>query len=168
MRFRSAPVVRLADAKPVELGHCGTADGRWRLYLFADAADPASPSSRLRALCDRLDRPGSALRRHTPAGADIDSVVDIRAVFRQSHRELALGAMPPLLLPAKGRLGLHDYEKMFCPALDPAGKVFAMRGINDEGCMVLVRPDQYVAAIFPLEGDDELAAFFSPFMTVTD
>jgi phenol 2-monooxygenase len=168
MRFHSAPVVRLADAKPVELGHCGTADGRWRLYLFADAADPASPASRLRALCGRLDRPGSALRRHTPADADVDSVIDVRAVFRQPHRELALGGMPPLLLPAKGRHGLRDYEKMFCPALDPAKNVFEMRGIDAGGCMVLVRPDQYVAAIFPLEADDGLAAFFSPFMAATD
>ena len=36
MRFHSAPVVRLADAKPVQLGHAARADGAWRLYLFAD------------------------------------------------------------------------------------------------------------------------------------
>ena len=42
MRFHSAPVIRLADAKPVHLGHTVKADGRWRLFAFADAADPAS------------------------------------------------------------------------------------------------------------------------------
>ena len=42
MRFHSAPVVRLADAKPVQLGHAARADGAWRLYVFADRADPAS------------------------------------------------------------------------------------------------------------------------------
>ena len=45
MRFHSAPVIRLADAKPVQLGHTVKADGRWRLFVFADAEDPAAPSS---------------------------------------------------------------------------------------------------------------------------
>ena len=36
MRFHSAPVVRVADGKPVHLGHAARADGAWRLYVFAD------------------------------------------------------------------------------------------------------------------------------------
>lgn len=38
-RFHSAPVIRAADANRVELGHCMTADGRWRLIGFAPAGD---------------------------------------------------------------------------------------------------------------------------------
>jgi phenol 2-monooxygenase len=38
-RFHSAPVVRLADAKPLQLGHCIEADARFRLFLFAPAGD---------------------------------------------------------------------------------------------------------------------------------
>ena len=45
MRFHSAPVIRLADAKPIQLGHVARADGRWRLYAFADSAGPADPGS---------------------------------------------------------------------------------------------------------------------------
>ena len=60
-RFHSAPVIRLADAKPVHLGHAVDADGRWRLFAFADAADPASDGSGLAALCAFLaDAPGLA------------------------------------------------------------------------------------------------------------
>ena len=40
-RFHSAPVIRLADAKRVHLGHAARADGAWRLYIFADGLDPA-------------------------------------------------------------------------------------------------------------------------------
>ena len=36
MRFHSAPVIRLADAKPMQLGHVARADGAWRVYVFAD------------------------------------------------------------------------------------------------------------------------------------
>ena len=115
MRFHSAPVIRLADAKPVRLGDTTKADGRWRLFAFADRA---ALSSRMRALCEFLaGSEQSPVRRYTPAGADIDSVIDVRAVFQQGHRELDLEAMPQFLLPAKGRYGLRDYEKIFCPDL---------------------------------------------------
>ena len=106
------------------------------------------------------------MRKYTPTGEDIDSVIDVRAVFQQGHRELALEAMPSFLLPRKGRYGLCDYEKMFCPDLKSGNDIFTMRGIDRErGCMVVVRPDQYVAHVLPLDGYEQLAAFFDGFMT---
>lgn len=166
MRFHSAPVVRLADAKPMHLGHCVRADGRWRVFAFADRTDPASPQALIRKLCQILTTsPHSPLRRYTPAGIDIDSVIDVRAVFQQPHRSLDIGAMPSLLMPTKGRLGLNDYEKIFCPAVPPHADVFDLRGIDkDRGCIVVVRPDQYVASVLPLDAHEELARFFEPIL----
>jgi phenol 2-monooxygenase len=161
MRFHSAPVIRLADAKPVHLGHVARADGAWRLYVFADRHDPASPDSRLRQLCEFLGSDASPITRCTPAGADPDSVIDVRAVFQQGHRDLAVDEMPAVLKPRKGRFGLTDYEKVFCP--DPkAGDVFDLRGVNREaGCMVVVRPDQYVSHVLALDAHEALADFFA-------
>lgn len=165
-RFHSAPVIRLGDAKPVHLGHAAQADGRFRIYAFSPAENPAAPDSAIRALCNFLaESRKSPVRRFTPEGADIDSVIDLRAVFQQNHRELALEAMPPMLLPRKGRYGLLDYEKMFCPDLKDGHDVFAMRGIDRKaGCMVVVRPDQYVAQVLPLDDFVGLAAYFNGFM----
>lgn len=165
-RFHSAPVIRLGDAKPVHLGHAAQADGRFRIYAFSGAEDPAAAGSAIRALCNFLTEAGeSPLKRYTPAGADIDTVIDLRAVFQQDHRELAIEAMPTLLLPRKGRYGLLDYEKMFCPDLKSGHDVFAMRGIDRKaGCMVVVRPDQYVAQVLPLDDFAALAAYFDGFM----
>ena len=165
-RFHSAPVIRLSDAKPVHLGHTIKADGRWRVFAFADRQDPTSPSSGIRALCRFLEEsPESPVRRYTPEGADVDSVIDVRAIFQQGHRELALQEMPGYLVPRKGRYGLMDYEKMFCPDLKGGNDIFEMRGIDrDEGCLVVVRPDQYVAHVLPLDAHEELAAFFDRFM----
>ena len=167
MRFHSAPVIRLADARPVQLGHAVRADGRWRIFAFAAAEDPVAPSSRLRALSEFLAAsPQSPVLRYTPKGADIDSVIDVRAVFQQGQRELAIEAMPAFLLPAKGKYGLRDYEKIFCADLKAGSHIFEMRGIDRErGCMVVVRPDQYVAHVLPLDAHGELAAFFQRFMT---
>jgi phenol 2-monooxygenase len=165
-RFHSAPVIRLADAKAVHLGHTLKADGRWRIFVFSGPENPAEPSSRVRALCDFLDESHeSPVRRYTPAWADIDSVIDVRAVFQQGHRELRLEAMPAFLLPLKGRYGLCDYEKMFCPDLKSGNDIFNMRGIDRmQGCMVVVRPDQYVAHVLPIDSFADLSAFFGGFM----
>jgi phenol 2-monooxygenase len=149
-RFHSAPVVRLADAKPLQLGHVHRADGAWRLYVFADRQHPDREDSAARALCDFLASDDSPLGRFTPAGADPDSVLDVRAIFQQPRGDLALETMPPVLLPRKGRFGLTDYEKIFCPDPD-RGDLFDLRGVDrDAGCLVVVRPDQYVADVLPL------------------
>ena len=165
-RFHSAPVIRLADARPLHIGHIARADGRWRLYAFTPAEDPGAPSSRLHALCTFLTAsPRSPIRRFTPPDADIDAVMELRAIFQQGHRDLDLAAMPSLLLPCKGRYGLRDYEKMFCPDRRLGQDIFDLRGIDrDQGCIVIVRPDQYVAHILPLDAHDVLAGFFDDFM----
>ncbi len=170
MRFHSAPVIRLADAKPVHLGHTVKADGRWRVFAFADKGDPAAPDSAIGKLCAFLaDAPNSPVRRYTPAGEDVDAVIDFRAVFQQSHHEIAIEAMPEILRPAKGRLGLRDYEKMFCADLKSGQDIFGLRGIDREaGCIVIVRPDQFVAQVLPLDGYAELAAYFDGFMLRVD
>ena len=169
-RFHSAPVIRLADAKPMHLGHTVEADGRWRLFAFAGAGDPAAPSSGIRILCEFLaESRESPVRRFTQTGEDIDAVIDVRAVFQQGHRELALERMPSFLLPRKGRYELCDYEKIFCPDLKGGHDIFDMRGIDRErGCVVIVRPDQYIAHVLPLDAHAELAAFFDGFMTQRD
>ena len=52
-------------------------------------------------------------------------------------------------------------EKTFCPDLKNGPDLYDLRDINrEEGCIVIVRPDQHVAEILPLDGFDELSAFF--------
>ena len=165
-RFHSAPVVRITDARPLQLGHVGKADGRWRLYAFAGADDHATADRGVRALCRFLEEsPDSPVRRFTPAGQDPDAVFDLRAIFQASHRELAIETMPALLLPRKGRYGLRDYEKVFCPDGKNGPDIFDLRGVDRrQGALVVVRPDQYIAHVLPLDAHRELAAFFARFM----
>jgi 3-hydroxybenzoate 4-monooxygenase len=165
-RFHSAPVVRITDAKPVELGHAGKADGRWRLYAFAGVNDHQDTSGGVHALCRFLqDAPDSPLRKYTRPGQDMDAIFDVRAIFQQPHRELAIESMPTLLLPPKGRHGLLDYEKVFSPDLKNGQDIFDLRGVNRaQGALVVVRPDQYIAHVLPLGAHQELAQFFAGFM----
>lgn len=162
-RFHSAPVVRLADAKPVELGHLCTADARWRVFAFAAEGDSGQPDGGIARLCAYLSLdPASPLLRFTEEGAAPDSVIDLRAVLPQGSRDLRIEDMPPLLLPTKGKLGLIDYEKIFCRDMGPGRDIYGLRGIDRaRGCIVIVRPDQHVAQVLPLDAHDALAKFFA-------
>jgi phenol 2-monooxygenase (NADPH) len=150
-RFHSAPVIRLADARPMQLGHVAEADGRWRLYVFSGPA-----------VVGALE---PLIARRTPPGADIDSVIDVRLVIQADFRDVRLETLPPLALPRKGALGLIDYEKTFCVDRRPGNDIYELRGIDrTAGCLVVVRPDQYVADVLPPDALDELDEFLSVVM----
>lgn len=157
-RFHSAPVIRLADARPMQLGHAQRADGRWRIFAFGsdDAGD-------LLGLGEWLGTPESPLARFTPVGADRDSVIDVHGVFRCGHHEVDSTSLPDTLLPRSGPLGLQDWEKAW--AIDSRDNIFAGRQIDSRGAIVIVRPDQYVANVLPLSARADLTAFFAGFLT---
>ncbi|MBC7441461.1 MAG: FAD-dependent monooxygenase [Ramlibacter sp.] len=157
-RFKSAPVVRVGDANPVQLGHHHRADGRWRLYAFADAAASGAASALTDWAVWLQTSPESPLLAHTPAGSDIDSVFDVKVVYQQDHTGVDVGRVPAAFLPTTGPFGLIDYEKLY--STDPDHDIFELRGINRGGAVVVVRPDQYVANVLPLTATAELAAFF--------
>ena len=167
-RLHSAPVVRLADAKPLHLGHCIEADARFRLFVFAPADDTGSAGGAVAGLCDWLEHdPASPLRRHTAPSEDVDAVIDVRAVFQQDFKALEYGAMPTLLRPHVGRHGLCDYEKVFCANTQRGEDIFEMRGLDRAaGCVVIVRPDQYVGHVLPLRAREELARYFAGILRV--
>lgn len=134
-----------------------------RLYVFAGAKDGSAPGSAIHRLADWLETdPASPVVKYTREGEDIDAVIDLRAVFQQRFDELDYADMPSLLKPTKGRLGLQDHEKVFCVDHKGCGDIFDMRGIDREhGCMIVVRPDQYISNILPLEAFEELSEFLA-------
>jgi phenol 2-monooxygenase len=166
MRFHSAPVIRLADGKPMELGHVIKADGRWRLIAFAGKGDEGQKDSGIAKLCSYLsENPDSPVVKYTPKGTESDGVFDLRAVFQGSHRDLRLETLPKMLLPTKGRYGLIDYEKAFCPDLKDGPDIFDHRGIDRQnGVLLLVRPDQFIAKVQPLDDISGFTAFCDRFM----
>ena len=164
-RFKSAPVVRVCDTNPVQLGHQATADGRWRIYVFADQAAPGqqagapSPAADLAAwLATAPDSPLAA----TPAGADRDAWFDVKVIYQQDHTGIDIGNVPAVFKPEVGPFRLPYLEKVY--GTDPAADIFELRGIDRGGVIVVVRPDQYVANVLPLTATAELAAFFAPLL----
>jgi phenol 2-monooxygenase len=161
-RFHSAEAIRVADGGRQHLGHLNKADGRWRVFIFGNTQNPEESSSESYKLVEFLaNSESSPVRKYTPDAADIDSVIDIYTVFQQ--QDLSIENMPDFLWPAKGKFGLRDYEKVFYAEI--GNDIFDKRSIDrSSGCMVVVRPDQHVANILPLNAYDKLASFFDEFM----
>ncbi|MGY4711541.1 FAD-binding monooxygenase [Mycolicibacterium sp. CBM1] len=159
-RFKSAPVIRVADGNPIHLGHHHLADGRWRIYVFAGGV---GAEQAVDAWADWLaNAAASPVVAFTPKDADLDSVFDVKVVYRGDHTQVDLGTVPTAFLPRVGPYYLVDYEKVY--AADPGCDIFEERGIDGAGAVVVVRPDQYVANVLPLTATDELAAFFAGIM----
>lgn len=167
-RFKSVEVVRVCDGNVVHLGHHAKADGRWRIYAFADTP-AAGEASALADFAAFLASPESPVARFTPDGADIDAVFDVKAIYQQRFDDIDITRVPEIFLPKTGPLGLTDWEKVYAaaPTAWSAADIFKERGLSRDGLVVVVRPDQYVAAILPLNATDELTAFFSRNMTPT-
>ena len=157
-RFKSVEVVRVCDGNVVHLGHHAKADGRWRVYAFADTAGDA-----LGDWATWMSSPESPIARYTPAGADVDSVFDVKAIYPQPFEEIDITRVPGLFTPRTGPLELTDWEKVYAsgPSAWTAADIFAERELSPDGVLVVVRPDQYVAAVLPLAATDELAEFFA-------
>jgi phenol 2-monooxygenase len=162
-RFKSPQVVRVCDSIPMYLGHHARADGRWRIYVFADAPAAGEPSAASDFADWIVSSPDSPVVAFTPAELDVDAWFDVKVIYQQPWDGVDLGRVPEAFLPRTGQYGLIDYEKVY--ATDPEHDVFADRELDRSGVIVVVRPDQYVANVLPMRATAELAEFFAPIFT---
>ncbi|HEY1104646.1 MAG TPA: FAD-dependent monooxygenase, partial [Agromyces sp.] len=161
-RFKSSEVSFVCDGNVVHLGHHAKADGRWRIYAFADAP-AAGEASALTSWADWASSPESPIARFTPAGADVDAVFDVKVIYQQPHEGVDITRAPEVFRPKTGPLGLMDWEKVFAagPSYWCRTDIFDERGISRDGAVVVVRPDGYVAHVLPLTATAELGEFFA-------
>ncbi|MBZ8176835.1 3-hydroxybenzoate 4-monooxygenase [Corynebacterium sp. 3HC-13] len=158
-RFKSEKVARKCDTNFIHLGHHATADGRWRIYVFADQLHPASPESKVQAWSAWMkENENSPLKLYTPSEGDEDATFDLKVIYQQKHPEFELFEAPDIFFPKVGPFGLQHWEKVF--GTTPDEDIFDSRGISRDGAVVIVRPDQYVAAVFPLDQPELVAEFF--------
>ncbi|MGP5257417.1 FAD-binding monooxygenase [Glutamicibacter ardleyensis] len=157
-RFKSAEVMRLGDNNPVHLGHHHRADGRYRIYVFADQSVAGAESKVSELSKWLLESPESPVVKYTPADADIDSLFDVKVVYQQDYTTFNHNDAPKVFRPNHGTFGLMDYEKVY--AVLDGNDIYEQREISRNGAIVIVRPDQYVANVLPLDARTDLATFF--------
>lgn len=145
-RFKSAMAGRVCDLVPMHIGHDHFADGRWRVYVFADDAAPGVSQT----LQDWA---------HWAEGSLSPDLFDTKLIHRQRHTEFDVSDVPEAFKPKTGTFRLTDMEKVFGTL--EGHDIFEERGISADGAVVVVRPDQYVAGIFPLGDTAEIEEFLS-------
>lgn len=161
-RFKSAMVIRRGDNNPIHMGHEHEADGRWRIYVFADAPAPGEPSKAADFGRWLGEDAASPVVKYTPAGGDDSAVFESKIVYQQDYTEVEFADVPAVFKPHAGKWRVQEWDKVL--ACGRGHDIFETRGVSRDGAVVVVRPDQYVAAILPLDATAELAAFFDGFM----
>lgn len=164
-RFKSAMVSRVCDTNPVHLGHHHRADGRYRIYVFADQTKPGDAGA-VSQLAEWLEfDPASPVVKYTRENDDLQSVFDVKVVYQQPYDEVDFTDVPTIFKPHGGPLNLLDYEHVY--AALPQDDIFDARGVSRDGAIVVVRPDMYVSAILPLTDTDGLAAHFDGILSAS-
>lgn len=164
MRFNSFKVLNQADARPWHFQERLRADGRFRIVLFAgDVLNPAQ-KTRVDAFCESLAKPTSFLKRATPRGAKVDSVVEVLTIHSSPRTEAELlRDFPEILHPFDEHTG-WDYNKVFVDAdsyHEGFGEAYKNYDVDKaRGCVIAVRPDQYVGWVGDLEDFGELNKYF--------
>ncbi|EMR70161.1 putative phenol 2-monooxygenase protein [Eutypa lata UCREL1] len=162
MRFPTAMVVRLCDARPMQLVRALPADGRWHLVVFGGNVSTAGDSEKLKAVARGWEE---IIRAHTPTEADPDSVIRSILVLSSGRASLDLGQIPDVFKPITGPLKMRYIHGVFVDSEGyntlGCGRAFESYGVDPtRGAVVIVRPDQYVAQISALEEVDVIRAFF--------
>ena len=167
MRIPSVKVLSQSDARPWHFQELLPSNGAWRIVLFAGDVRDSEQKQRLQTLCDRLSEADSLLRRFTPADGRYDSVIEVLTVHAASRTELTIFDFPEVLRPYDEVDG-WDYNKIYVDDLsyhEGHGQIYEEFGIDrTKGCAVVLRPDQYISYIGPLDDYESMDKFFSAFM----
>ncbi|SPO04686.1 probable phenol hydroxylase [Cephalotrichum gorgonifer] len=170
MRFPSTPVVRFSDARPVQFAFALPSDGRWHVVVFASnlLADECPP--KLQEVTSDLEK---IVRSYTPAGEDVDSVINSLLVFPAPRKGLEPKHVPDFFYPRQGKLQLKCQTKVFVDdegySHPGCGNTYALYGIDpSRGAVVIIRPDLYVSKVCELGDSDAIRTFFEGCLSRTD
>lgn len=166
-RFKSFKVLNQADARPWHFQEILKSDGRWRIVVFAGDVSQPEQKARIQQLGSALSSPNSFVSRFTPPGQKIDSVIEILTIHSAPRADTELTDFPEIFRPYSEEAGT-DYWKIYVDDLsyhEGHGEAYKNYGVDKmRGCMVIVRPDQYISWIGELEEVGEMNEFFSGFM----
>ncbi|KAF3923050.1 hypothetical protein ABW20_dc0104966 [Dactylellina cionopaga] len=167
MRLASHKVVNQADALPIELQKLLPSDGRFRLILFAGNISKKDIYTRYESLGRYFSSPDSVISAYTPQGAPRDSVIEIITVHSAKRVDIELQSLPEAFHPFDKARG-WDYWKVYADEEsyhEGHGRIYENFGIcRDEGCVIVVRPDGYVATVLEVADTKSLEAYFERFM----
>ncbi|KAK8020145.1 FAD binding domain-containing protein [Apiospora arundinis] len=143
MRFPSSQVVRVCDAKAMQLVRALPSDSSWHIVVFAGDIRNAEGSANL----DQVSRTLSEItRKFTPRGSQLDSILRSVLVLSGKRTEIEMQQIPDVFTPITGRLELKCLLNVFIDDQSynsGHGHAYESYGVKPEtGAVVVLRPDQ--------------------------
>jgi phenol 2-monooxygenase len=167
MRMPSFKVLNQSDARPWHFQSLLKSNGCWRVAIFTGNILTEPQRKRIWALGDKLAAQDSFIRKYTPAGKSISSVIEILAVHSAPRTEVDIFSFPPIFRPFSEASGF-DYSKLFVDDQsyhEGHGHAYEEYGVDpQEGCAIILRPDQYVGWVGAVDDYEMMARFFAGFM----
>ncbi|MCJ1307365.1 hypothetical protein MMC25_001011 [Agyrium rufum] len=172
MRLPSHQVLNHSSGYPTEFSTLLISNGRFRIVLFAGNVLQEKQKTRVDTFCKSLSADSSFLGRFTPSPKEkLDSIIEIITIHTADRKKIELLDFPDLLHPFDKKLG-WDYDKIFADNESyhhGHGKAYENYGVDSErGCVVVLRPDQYVGWIGELEDVEDMDRYFSEILIPQD
>ncbi|KAH7143556.1 FAD binding domain-containing protein [Dactylonectria macrodidyma] len=166
-RIPSVKVLNQSDARPWHLQELLRSNGTWRVILFPGDISKQTQKKRLDSLCEAMASPSSFLNRFRPAGSRYDSVIEVLTVHAAKRADVDIFNFAEVLRPYDEVDG-WDYNKIFVDDEsyhEGHGQLYENFGIDrGEGCVVILRPDQYISYLGKIDNYKSIDGFFSGFM----
>ncbi|KAG9771661.1 phenol 2-monooxygenase, partial [Aureobasidium melanogenum] len=166
-RMASFKVLNQSDARPSHFQELLRSNGSWRVVIFPGNLLSPRQAQRFTDVGKALGASNSFLRRFTPANSRYDSVIELLAVHAGNRQKLTVFDFPEVFRPFDDKDG-WDYWKIFVDDQsyhEGHGHAYENYGIDpEEGCAIIIRPDQYVSYVGPMDDYDAMDRFFSNFM----
>ncbi|KAL2209384.1 hypothetical protein CC79DRAFT_1396290 [Sarocladium strictum] len=169
MRMPSYKVLNQSDARPWHLQELLPSNGSWRILVFAGDVRNEAQALRLKTLGEALTFEGSFYQRskRVETNKKLPQVVEMLTVHSAPRHDVELASFPEIFHPFSEEFG-WDYNKIFVDDKsyhEGDGKAYENYGIDrTKGCVVIVRPDQYVSWVGELEDVGDMETFFSSFL----
>lgn len=164
MRFPSFQVLNQADARPWQFCHFLKSDGRFRIILFAGNLGVKEQWQRVQKFGEELAKPDTFIHRFTPPDRSIDSIIEIFMIHSAPRTEVEFLDLHEVFHPFDEQTG-YNYDRIFVDDQsyhEGHGEAYMKYGVNMEtGCVVIVRPDQYVGWVGDLEDMRDIDLYFS-------
>lgn len=167
-RMPSVKVLNQSDARPWHLQEILPSNGRWRVIAFSGDINDPSQKAKIQNLAHGIDNPESFLHVHSPKGARYDEVFEILTIHNSPRQDVTIFDFPAVFRPYDEVEG-WDYNKIYVDDVsyhEGFGQIYKTFNILKQGCLMILRPDQYVSYIGPLDDVDAVNKFFRKFMLV--
>ncbi|KAM0253642.1 hypothetical protein ACHAQJ_007154 [Trichoderma viride] len=168
MRIPSHKILSQADARPWHLHELLPSNGRWRVVVFAGNVNDDSQRVKLWKLSEEFGARNSFLNVYTRAGAKHVDMFETLLIHNAPRTSVSIFDFPEIFRPFDDIDG-WDYNKIFVDDVsyhEGFGNIYEALGVSPKGCIVIIRPDQYVAYVGPMEDTAAVNTFFAGFMRV--